>query len=89
MDLPTETKPAKTAKETNKGKLEPSPAETLLFFNVIKHMNGKPDVNWDAVAADGKLKNAEVAKVRFSTPAKAVRPRIPTAHLVASAGNLE
>jgi hypothetical protein len=46
----------------------PTAQEALLFFNIIKNMKGKPEVDWHAVAVDAGFKNADTAKVsRFRT----------------------
>lgn len=37
-----------------------------MFYTVIKNMKGKPEVDWNAVAADNGFKNAETAKVQSS-----------------------
>ncbi|KOS20521.1 hypothetical protein ESCO_005416 [Escovopsis weberi] len=46
-------------------KKEPTPAEAMFFFSILKNMKNKADIDWQAVAADQNFKNAEVAKVRF------------------------
>ncbi|GAB1313057.1 hypothetical protein MFIFM68171_03267 [Madurella fahalii] len=44
---------------------QPTAQEAYLFFTIIKNMKGKPEVDWNAVAADNGFKNAETAKVRY------------------------
>lgn len=48
-------------------KKEPTPAEAMLFYSIVKNTRNKADVDWDAVATEAGFKNAEVAKVRPST----------------------
>ncbi|KAK3304400.1 uncharacterized protein B0T15DRAFT_512555 [Chaetomium strumarium] len=43
----------------------PTPQEAYVFYSVVKHIRGKPDVDWDAMAKDCGFKNAETAKVRY------------------------
>ncbi|KAK3903360.1 hypothetical protein C8A05DRAFT_32902 [Staphylotrichum tortipilum] len=47
------------------GRKQPTQSETYLFYAIIKHMKGKPEIDWTAVANDTGLKNAETAKVRY------------------------
>ncbi|KAF4999744.1 hypothetical protein FDECE_11399 [Fusarium decemcellulare] len=44
---------------------EPTAAEAMLFFSIVKHTRNKADVDWEAVATEAGFKNADVAKVRF------------------------
>ncbi|PHH81633.1 hypothetical protein CDD82_326 [Ophiocordyceps australis] len=37
----------------------------MFFLAVVKYMRNKAEVDWNAVAVEQRLKNAEVAKVRF------------------------
>ncbi|RGP64142.1 hypothetical protein FSPOR_8160 [Fusarium sporotrichioides] len=46
-------------------KREPTAAEAMLFFSIVKHTRNKADVDWTAVATEAGFKNADVAKVRF------------------------
>ncbi|KAM5351963.1 hypothetical protein ACJ41O_004686 [Fusarium nematophilum] len=46
-------------------KKEPTAAEAMLFFSIVKHTRNKADVDWEAVAQEAGFKNADVAKVRF------------------------
>ncbi|KAF5670320.1 hypothetical protein FHETE_4565 [Fusarium heterosporum] len=46
-------------------KKEPTAAEAMLFFSIVKHTRNKADVDWNAVATEAGFKNADVAKVRF------------------------
>ncbi|RSL55989.1 hypothetical protein CEP54_009093 [Fusarium duplospermum] len=46
-------------------KKEPTAAEAMLFFSIVKHTRNKADVDWDSVALEAGFKNADVAKVRF------------------------
>ncbi|RGP66842.1 hypothetical protein FLONG3_8714 [Fusarium longipes] len=46
-------------------KREPTAAEAMLFFSIVKHTRNKADVDWNAVAIEAGFKNADVAKVRF------------------------
>ncbi|CAM1503905.1 Fc.00g014960.m01.CDS01 [Cosmosporella sp. VM-42] len=46
-------------------KKEPTAAEAMLFFSIVKNTKNKADVDWEAVAEEQGFKNAEVAKVRF------------------------
>ncbi|KAJ4254894.1 hypothetical protein NW762_009692 [Fusarium torreyae] len=46
-------------------KKEPTAAEAMLFFSIVKHTRNKADVDWNAVAVEAGFKNADVAKVRF------------------------
>ncbi|KAH7154988.1 hypothetical protein B0J13DRAFT_544478 [Dactylonectria estremocensis] len=46
-------------------KKEPTAAEAMLFFSIVKNTRNKADVDWDAVALEQNFKNSEVAKVRF------------------------
>ncbi|KAI5466916.1 hypothetical protein BGZ63DRAFT_398540 [Mariannaea sp. PMI_226] len=46
-------------------KKEPTAAEAMLFFSIVKNTKNKADVDWEAVATEQGFKNAEVAKVRF------------------------
>jgi hypothetical protein len=44
-------------------KKEPTAAEAMLFFSIVKHTRNKADVDWDSVALEAGFKNADVAKV--------------------------
>lgn len=44
-------------------KKEPTAAEAMLFFSIVKHTRNKADVDWEGVAQEAGFKNAEVAKV--------------------------
>ncbi|KAK7417150.1 hypothetical protein QQX98_004753 [Neonectria punicea] len=46
-------------------KKEPTAAEAMLFFSIVKNTKNKADVDWEAVASEQGFKTAEVAKVRF------------------------
>ncbi|KAL3960130.1 origin recognition complex subunit 6 (ORC6) domain-containing protein [Purpureocillium lilacinum] len=46
-------------------KKEPTAAEAMFFFAIVKHTKNKADIDWSAVADEQGFKNAEVAKVRF------------------------
>ncbi|KAH8706653.1 hypothetical protein BGZ61DRAFT_450266 [Ilyonectria robusta] len=46
-------------------KKEPTAAEAMLFFSIVKNTKNKADVDWEAVATEQGFKNSEVAKVRF------------------------
>ncbi|KAM0240842.1 hypothetical protein ACHAP5_007768 [Fusarium lateritium] len=46
-------------------KKEPTAAEAMLFFSIVKNTRNKADVDWNAVAEEAGFKNADVAKVRF------------------------
>ncbi|KAK4155226.1 hypothetical protein C8A00DRAFT_13716 [Chaetomidium leptoderma] len=61
---PKATKAAATGDAAD-GRKQPTPQEAFLFYNIIKNMKGKPEVDWTAVAADAGFKNAETAKVRY------------------------
>jgi len=52
------------------GKPLPTPAESHMFYTLVKNMKTKPEIDWDAVAIDNNFKNADTAKVRElpSTP---------------------
>ncbi|KAK3320954.1 hypothetical protein B0T19DRAFT_466165 [Cercophora scortea] len=54
-----------TPKAAPSGQPAPTPQEALFFFNIIKNMRNRPDIDWNAVAADSNLKNSDTAKVRF------------------------
>ncbi|KAJ3503416.1 hypothetical protein NM208_g16519 [Fusarium decemcellulare] len=47
---------------------EPTAAEAMLFFSIVKHTRNKADVDWEAVATEAGFKNADVAKVSTSLP---------------------
>lgn len=50
--------------ETSTPKKEPTSAEAMFFFSIVRNSKSKlADVDWDAVAADQGFKNAGVAKV--------------------------
>jgi len=55
--------PPKVAATDAEGRKQPTAAEAFLFYSIIKHMKGKPEVDWALVATDAGLKNAETAKV--------------------------
>ncbi|KAM0427332.1 hypothetical protein ACHAPT_007767 [Fusarium lateritium] len=67
-------------------KKEPTAAEAMLFFSIVKHTRNKADVDWDLVAIEAGFKNADVAKVRFGQVKRklgistdtGVTPRAPT-----------
>ncbi|KAL1841422.1 hypothetical protein VTJ49DRAFT_7099 [Mycothermus thermophilus] len=44
---------------------KPTAQETYLFYAIIKHMKGKPEIDWDGVAQFVGLKNADTAKSRY------------------------
>lgn len=44
-------------------KKEPTAAEAMFFFAIVKHTKNKADIDWSAVADEQGFKNAEVAKV--------------------------
>lgn len=44
-------------------KKEPTAAEAMLFFSIVKNTRNKADVDWETVATEQGFKNAEVAKV--------------------------
>ncbi|KPM37206.1 hypothetical protein AK830_g9349 [Neonectria ditissima] len=46
-------------------KKEPTAAEAMLFFSIVKNTKNKADVDWEAVALEQGFKTSEVAKVRF------------------------
>jgi hypothetical protein len=48
---------------TPEKKVEPNAQEAYFFFNIIKNVKGKLDVDWDKVALDTGFKSAEVARV--------------------------
>ncbi|KAK3683714.1 hypothetical protein B0T22DRAFT_483536 [Podospora appendiculata] len=54
-----------SAKAAPSGPPAPTPQEALFFFNIIKNMRNRPDIDWNAVATDSNLKNSDTAKVRF------------------------
>jgi hypothetical protein len=64
---PKTPKPAATGDGPD-GRKQPTAAETFLFYTIIKHMKGKPEIDWAAVAADAGFKNAETAKVSRINP---------------------
>jgi hypothetical protein len=39
--------------------------EGRFFFAIIKHMKGKPDIDWEAVADEAGYNSPATAKVRF------------------------
>ncbi len=43
----------------------PTSQEAMLFFNMIKNLKTKPDIDWGGVAKDSGFKNAETAKASF------------------------
>jgi hypothetical protein len=47
-------------------KKEPTAAEAMFFYAIVKHMKNKADIDWHAVAEEQGFKNAEVAKVRMT-----------------------
>jgi hypothetical protein len=49
-------------------KKEPTAAEAMLFFSIVKHTRNKADVDWNAVATEAGFKNADVAKVSCYVP---------------------
>ena len=52
------------------GPLQPNQVEARVLFGVLEHMEERPNVNWDDVAATAGLKNGNVARVRTKTPTK-------------------
>ena len=48
------------------GRKQPTAAEALLFYTIIKNIRNKPDIDWAGVAVDNGFKNAETAKVSQS-----------------------
>ncbi|KAK4205636.1 hypothetical protein QBC40DRAFT_311888 [Triangularia verruculosa] len=44
---------------------QPSPAETFLFYSIVKNLRTRPDIDWEGVAKDNGFKNADTAKVRY------------------------
>jgi hypothetical protein len=61
------SKAAQPANSGN-GSPAPSPQEAMLFFNIIKNMKNKPEIDWQGVAEDNGFKNAETAKVNPTDP---------------------
>ncbi|PHH65170.1 hypothetical protein CDD81_3301 [Ophiocordyceps australis] len=57
--------PSSAKTPTMAGRREPTSQDAMFFFAIVKHMKNKAEVDWNAVAAEQRLKNAEVAKVRF------------------------
>lgn len=57
-------------------KKEPTAAEAMLFFSIVKHTKNKADVDWNAVAAESGFKSADVAKVS-RVPPPLLLPRFP------------
>ncbi len=48
----------------------PTSQEAMLFFNMIKNLKTKPDIDWTGVAKDSGFKNAETAKASlYPSPA--------------------
>lgn len=60
-DKSTPTK-AGAAGTTPNGKT-PTTADAMFFYNIVKNMKSKADIDWAGVAVDNGFKNAEVAKV--------------------------
>ncbi|KAH6641330.1 hypothetical protein F5144DRAFT_527695 [Chaetomium tenue] len=42
---------------------QPTAQENHLFYSVIQNTKGRPEIDWDGVAAASESKNAETAKV--------------------------
>ena len=61
--MPPKIAKAAAAATDSEGRKQPTQNEAYLFYAIIKHMKGKPEIDWNAVAADTHLKNAETAKV--------------------------
>lgn len=57
-------------------KKEPTAAEAMLFFSIVKHTRNKADVDWNAVASEAGFKNADVAKVSCHPPPLPMPPHI-------------
>lgn len=55
-------RPELTMSETSPRK-DPTAAEAMFFYAIVKHTKNKADIDWSAVAAEQGFKNAEVAKV--------------------------
>lgn len=53
---------------------EPTAQEAYFFFNVIKNLKTKPDVDWDSVAEASGLKNGSTASVSCQSPTSPTRP---------------
>jgi hypothetical protein len=65
-------------------KREPTAAEAMLFFSIVKHTRNKADVDWNAVATEAGFKNADVAKVSLilSVPCSTLSSRLLIHHLI-------
>ncbi|KAM3513735.1 hypothetical protein MY11210_002644 [Beauveria gryllotalpidicola] len=46
-------------------KVTPTDGEIRILMAIFAHMSGKPDVDWDAAAADASLSNAKSLKERY------------------------
>lgn len=55
----------------------PTTAEAMFFFAIVKHTKNKADINWEGVASEQGLKNAEVAKVRSSQISPVLIQHVP------------
>ena len=60
---PKVAKAAPAATEGGEERKAPTANEAFLFYSIIKHMKGKPEIDWASVASDAGLKNADTAKV--------------------------
>lgn len=49
--------------EATPTKKEPTAAEAMFFYAIVKHTRNKADIDWNAVAEEQGFKNADVAKV--------------------------
>lgn len=54
----------------------PTSGDMKLFFFVLKNCKGKPIIDWDAVAAETGLKNADTAKVGTFYPLMFTSPLV-------------
>lgn len=55
------------ASESSSAAKEPTPGDMNFGFLIFKHMTEKPNIDWDAFAADAGFKNATVAAVSLSS----------------------
>ncbi|PMB67414.1 hypothetical protein BM221_007081 [Beauveria bassiana] len=46
-------------------KVTPTDGEIRILLAIFAHMNGKPDVDWDAAAATASLRSAKSLKERY------------------------
>ncbi|EPE36237.1 hypothetical protein GLAREA_05575 [Glarea lozoyensis ATCC 20868] len=65
MSSDNEDHSVKDTSSVAKPPYEATPKDASFFFSVLKNCKSKPDVDWDAVAAEQGLKSAGVAKVRY------------------------